>query len=762
MSYKNLRELTDNLDRQISVKNVVDSLNLKKGSGNDNYYCPFHDDKKPSFIASNKSVIATCASGCGSFNMYQIVAKINNLSYIDSVKYIANLANYTFDVDSLNQVKLVSKDLRDLNQESINYIKSKRLWTEQTIKDLGLKTNGKRIVFPNTKDNEIISYKFLDLKTKDFYFQGNDNSCCFYPDNDFKEVEELVLSEGEWDSGIVRQWLMELPDFYRYKSISCSTGAKSSPLDMISQLSKKKAPKLKVVHIFYDNDQAGKDGALKIADKLSILGLEIKIYSFGDDKKKGYDITDFARDGKTVKDLFNLKFKEYRKEENVKVSQSDYETERSVLLYLLNNNKCFEAIDQYGIRVTDFKDWRFSEIFKTISYHILDSNGFKYCDYSLLKRTLNDSNLQDALLEISGSNIILTYTEFIHELKKIQMSSYMNLLEQKISVLNRIKSNNYHDIGSLQADVLSTFNELLTESNIGDGVHTMNDVLDKVPESYEDDSIKSFVPLFSENMNYTTNGGLRGGAVHIVSGEVSLGKSIFGRQQAEHASKNKIPTMVYVTEASYLEVAENTFAARSSIDSYYFKKNILPAGTDIHDLRSSIKLDSDNCLYYRQLNEMKFDDLINHMKISIKKYGIKFFLLDQLTSIFDETSDRRAFITRCMTKLSNLAQMENVCILVVNQLKQESQSKNAKKSLFDYADMNDLAESSDLQRLAYTIIILTAKKDNPDFIRVHFAKNRGGVKGHYNELLAEKHFNRFTDNIPDEIREKSTGEKVFF
>jgi archaellum biogenesis ATPase FlaH len=311
-----------------------------------------------------------------------------------------------------------------------------------------------------------------------------------------------------------------------------------------------------------------------------------------------------------------------------------------------------------------------------------------------------------------------------------------------------LKDQSFKSIQSIQSDILEVFSDLLSETSYTDNVISMDEILDNIPADYESNEIKKFVPLFNNNLNFATNGGLRSGKVHLVSGEVSLGKSIFARQQSEWASYNKIPTMVYVTETDAREVGENTFASRSQIDNFYFKKGIVPSNENIHDIRVKIKKDSDkDYLFYKEIHDLSFRQLLDDIRLNVRKRGIGFVVIDQLTSIPTEgNTDRKTFITNCINSLVRLAQKESICILVVAQLKQSSQGKSNKKGLFENADMNDLGESADLQRLAYTVMILTAQKENQDRIRVWFPKNRGAKKDVYADIFAEKHFSRFVED----------------
>jgi len=52
----------DKVLNSLSLTQVLSYYNVKKGKGKDSYYCPFHDDKKPSLVAGDQKGVATCLS----------------------------------------------------------------------------------------------------------------------------------------------------------------------------------------------------------------------------------------------------------------------------------------------------------------------------------------------------------------------------------------------------------------------------------------------------------------------------------------------------------------------------------------------------------------------------------------------------------------------------------------------------------------------------------------------------------------------------
>lgn len=756
MSYKNLTEFCHELERNIDVHDIANYLELKKGSGTSSFFCPFHEDNSPSFIAKRGYQVWNCASHCGSGNLYQLVQRVKNISYIDAVKEVASIANISFDIEELDKIKQIEKDLTPLQEIHLDYLINKRGWDKQTIEELKPKAWRKYIVVPNIKNNEILNYKYLPIfrKKKDpdnpdkekevsHYFRGNDTSCCFYPDNNFKDTEILILVAGEWDTGRMKQLIRNNKDKVNYKIVSCSAGEKSSPLDMLVQLNKRNAPKLQEVWIYYDHDKTGKEGSYRIADKLCVLNIPIWINFFPEENKKGYDITDFANDGYSFEDLKNLKKIKYDpRQKDIKVTGSDFNTERECLLFLLANNKCINDFDSENIRVSDFKDWRFQEVYKKIREFIAD---FNYCDIDLLKHRIHDGNLQEAINEIIGARHI-NIEELFDNFKQIQISSYEKAYTLALSQMQTILHAGFKNIDDVQNKTLEIFDKLLAEATYNDKTSSMDEILDDYANTFHDNKLRYITSPFRE-VNEVLNPGWRVGKVHIVSGEVSLGKSIFARQQAEFSAEQKVETMLYVTEAEKEEIAENVMASRTSINNYHYKTRRLPKDQTLDELRLKAKKDTDKRYFFvREAFDMNFKELCNDIRMQVRKRNIKLIILDQLTSIPTEGNmNRKDFITKCMNTLVRLAAKENICIILVSQLKREKQGKSG--NMFDSTESNDLAESSDLERLAFTIAVLTANEKHPDLIRIWFPKNRNYIKNLKAEVHSQKEYSKFSDRL---------------
>ena len=148
------------------------------------------------------------------------------------------------------------------NMEAVNYLQYDRKIDYKTIKhfNLGLSEYGE-LAIPIYKNGELINYKFRTLppKKKDFKHIKGAEMWIF---NDIgieegKKIGEICITEGEIDTISVYQ--------AGFKNvISVTNGSESTGLWI------EKLNEIKKIFINFDNDDAGKKGALKLAERLGI------------------------------------------------------------------------------------------------------------------------------------------------------------------------------------------------------------------------------------------------------------------------------------------------------------------------------------------------------------------------------------------------------------------------------------------------------------------------------------------------------------
>lgn len=88
-------EIIDEIKDRNSVVDVISQYIQVKSSGRDTYKarCPFHNEKTPSFVINPQRQMYKCF-GCGEAgDVIRFIMKIENLSFIDAIKLLAQRAN---------------------------------------------------------------------------------------------------------------------------------------------------------------------------------------------------------------------------------------------------------------------------------------------------------------------------------------------------------------------------------------------------------------------------------------------------------------------------------------------------------------------------------------------------------------------------------------------------------------------------------------------------------------------------------------------
>ena len=103
-------EIIEKVKEQNDIVDIVsETVRLKKAGRNYFGLCPFHHEKSPSFSVSQDKQIYKCF-GCGEAgNILSFVMKTKNLSFIEAIKYLAERANISFEVEDEKQNRLSSK-----------------------------------------------------------------------------------------------------------------------------------------------------------------------------------------------------------------------------------------------------------------------------------------------------------------------------------------------------------------------------------------------------------------------------------------------------------------------------------------------------------------------------------------------------------------------------------------------------------------------------------------------------------------------------
>lgn len=277
----------EQLKNTVRIEDIVGKyVKLKKSSTGYVGLCPFHNEKTPSFNTRKDKNTFKCF-GCGKGgNAIDFVSLHDNLGFVDAVKRVAELSNFTLEEDSKEIVKPVHR-LEKLSKEFLENFENVRKISNNTLLRFGVteglewmpkaKKEIKVVCFNYLRNGELINIKFRG-KNKDMKL-AKDAELIFYNLDAIQETEDCVIVEGEVDC-------LSLYEAGIYNCVSVPNGANSN-LKYIDNCYEYFINKKKIV-IATDNDEAGR----KLRDEL--------MFRFGVDRCYMVDFPEDCKDSNDV------------------------------------------------------------------------------------------------------------------------------------------------------------------------------------------------------------------------------------------------------------------------------------------------------------------------------------------------------------------------------------------------------------------------------------------------------------------------------
>ena len=261
------------------VKNKIASDLCLKLDKSNKCLCFNHNEKVPSMSFDMKAKKFRCFSCSYTYDIFNHYQEFYNKSFIEAVKSIVNDFNIltdklTIDTDRKPiKAPVIYKNDISKAKEYIN----KRCISETTVKYAGIKEDSKgNIVFIYKNElGESITNKYRparkinkDKKELKMWFEAETNINTLYLMDKADITKPLVICEGEFDC------LSLIESGYK-NSVSVPTGCKSTEWITTNWTW---LEQFEEVIIWYDNDEAGKDGAKEVFNRLPNKSVKI-VYS---------------------------------------------------------------------------------------------------------------------------------------------------------------------------------------------------------------------------------------------------------------------------------------------------------------------------------------------------------------------------------------------------------------------------------------------------------------------------------------------------
>lgn len=290
------KEFINKLKDKINLKELVEEYTVLIHGGKNYWYgrCPHpdHNDSSPSFyIKNNRWHCFACNKGGDCIDFIQWVHP-NNLSWQESIIYLANKYNVPIENKYEKEYKrnrlIANKYKKDIDVKALNYLYSRGLNNED-IKtwDIGYDKNSNRIVFPlHDKNDNIVGFnkRIIDNNKKESKYINSKTSNIFkkshylYGLNHInKEEKYIIITEGVMD--------VILATKYNLPNVVCTLGTALTKdhIPIIKSLNK-------TIVIIYDGDKKGKESI----DKAANLLLDNNIYCKTVFLPNDYDLADIS------------------------------------------------------------------------------------------------------------------------------------------------------------------------------------------------------------------------------------------------------------------------------------------------------------------------------------------------------------------------------------------------------------------------------------------------------------------------------------
>ena len=449
--------MQSSIDEVLNRSDIVDIagnyVTLKRNGSDYVGLCPFHREKTPSFHISSDKQLYYCF-GCGSGgNIIDFVMKIENLDFVDTIKFLAERAGVTLEeevyspeiqrrhdkreailkMNRLAAKRYVANLSGDDARHAREYAFSRGLkreiistygigYARESWSDLVdyLKENGFRndeiieagLAVKNEKGNVYdkfrnrLMFPIIDVRGNVIAFSGRalDDSPAKY----MNSPETPVFHKGSniFGLNIAKQYSakdglilvegnMDAVSLYTFGFTNAVAGLGTALTDQQAQLLKRYAP---LVYVCYDNDEAGEKAAEKAIEILSHAGIKLKVLSYKDAKdpdeylrKKGAE--SFKKVISKALSPTEYKILNIRKKYNLVESTDKVEFINAAAEILANNENAVER-EIFIKRIAAETDISVDSILAQVNKIIYDKNRKNYKKAERIVQSTAPTNYQ--------------------------------------------------------------------------------------------------------------------------------------------------------------------------------------------------------------------------------------------------------------------------------------------------------------------------------------------------------------------------------
>jgi len=273
--------------------------------------CPLHPEKKPSFSANTKTGQWICRSSCGSGNVIDFHARIHNMTSKEAVedlkkKYLPQNSSSSSPQSTTKKPSLSIKTLEELSplpESAVEYLTTKRGWSKEIIEKYQIKYHDKgrrkAIALPVFENGQLVNIRTYAPETQNKIMSWGKGlgEARLYPEEMIERArvdgKPVLLCEGEPDT------LCGLS--HGLHCVTQTAGAETWKDHWNARF------KGLEVLICYDNDDAGRKGAERVAQHLPHFAKSVSAIQWPEWMEDKEDLTDwFVKYGKSAEELLAL------------------------------------------------------------------------------------------------------------------------------------------------------------------------------------------------------------------------------------------------------------------------------------------------------------------------------------------------------------------------------------------------------------------------------------------------------------------------
>jgi DNA primase len=260
-------EIAD-IKAQLTILQVLDHYGLKANPSK-MLRCPFHNDKTPSMQVYPETNTVHCfSSNCKlhgrAIDVIDFIMHHEGITKHEAIIKAKELIGYSEPSQPFEKLfKLFQSNLKK-NEKAQNYLKERNIEKAEVGFNDGTWENLKQcVIFPlRDKKEKIVSLYgrsiYNNAEQRHFYTRNRKG---LYPNHPKSDTTKLILTEAIIDAATLLQYT-------DYKVLSCY-GAKVFTSEHVQAI--KELKQLEEIIIFFDGDDAGREGIKWMAEKLSAI-----------------------------------------------------------------------------------------------------------------------------------------------------------------------------------------------------------------------------------------------------------------------------------------------------------------------------------------------------------------------------------------------------------------------------------------------------------------------------------------------------------